>query len=197
MTLRRGFKTEANKYAREFRLELMSPPDAPLCPWRLAQHLLVPVFTLSEFAKQNPRAAFFLTQDGLWQFSGATFVFGYKRIIVINDGHSPKRQASDLSHELSHCILAHAPAPHLATSPSRQYDKEQEEEANHLGPALLISEEAALSIVRRGLARAQASDMYSVTEDVIQMRINLTGAAKRVRKSPSASIITIKSAASP
>jgi Zn-dependent peptidase ImmA (M78 family) len=181
MTLRRGFKTEANKYAREFRLELKSPPEGPLCPWRLALHLSVPVFKLSEFAKKNPRAAFFLSENGLWEFSGATFVLGYRRIIVINDGHSPKRQASDLSHELSHCILAHAPAPHLITSASRQYDKEQEEEANYLGPALLISEEAALSIVRRGLSRAEASDIYSVTEDVIQMRVNLTGATKRVR----------------
>ena len=181
MTLRRGFKTEANKYAREFRLELKIPPDGPLCPWRLAQHLLVPVFKLSELAKEDTRAAFFLGQNGLWEFSGATFILRYRRIIVINDGHSPKRQASDPIHELSHCVLGHAPALDLVTSPSRQYDKVQEEEANYLGPALLISEEAALSIVRGGLTRAEASALYSVTEDVVQMRINLTAATKRVR----------------
>ena len=187
MTLRRGFKTEANKYARELRLELNIPPEGPLSPWRLAQHLLVPVFKLSEFAKVDSRAAFFLTQNALWEFSGATFIRGYRRIIVINDGHSRKRQASDLSHELSHCVLGHAPAVGLVTSASRQYDRVHEDEANYLGPALLISEEAALSIVRRGIARSEASSEYSVTEEVIQMRINLTGAAKRVKNTrPSA-----------
>ena len=67
MILRRGFKTEANKYAREFRLELNIPPDGPLCPWRLAQHLLVPVFKLSVLAKKDLRAAFFLSENGLWE----------------------------------------------------------------------------------------------------------------------------------
>lgn len=179
MTLRRGFKTEANWYAREFRLELNIPPHGPLSPWRLAEHLLVPVFKLSELAAEDPRAAFFLSENGLWEFSGATFTRGYRRIIVINDGHSPKRQASDLSHELSHCILGHASARNSFVS--RQYDRSQEEEANYLGPALLISEEAALSIVRRGLTKAEASTEYSVTEDVVQMRINVTGATKRLR----------------
>jgi Zn-dependent peptidase ImmA (M78 family) len=180
MTLRRGFKTEANWYARQFRLELGVPLHGPLCPWRLADHLCVPVYKLSEFAKRNPQAAYFLTSEGLWEFSGATFISGRRRLIVINDGHSPKRQASDLSHELSHCILGHAPSlPSSITGP-RQYDRTQEEEANYLGPALLISEEAALTIARRAITKAEASDEYSVTEDVIQMRLNLTGAFKRV-----------------
>jgi hypothetical protein len=179
--LRWGFKTEANKYAREFRLELGIPPHGPLCPWRLAEHLSVPVYDLSEFGKAEPQAAFFLTNEGLWEFSGATFVFGYSRLIVINDAHSLKRRASDLSHELSHCILGHMPGSECRTIGSRQYDPLQEEEANYLGPALLISEEAALAITRRGLNKEQASAEYSVTEDVIQMRLNFTGAIKRVR----------------
>lgn len=179
MTLRRGFKTEANWYARTFRIELNLRPEAPLCPWTLAKHLAVPVFKLSEIAVKEPGVSFFLSEGGLWEFSGATFIVGFRRIIVINDQHSLKRQASDLSHELSHCVLHHTPLSEVKEA-SRQYDKTQEAEANYLGPALLISEEAALSIVRRGLTRRQASDIYAVTEDVIQMRINLTGAAKRM-----------------
>ena len=179
--LRRGFKTEANKYARDFRLELGVPLHGPLCPWRLAEHLSVPVYDLSEFAKAESHAEFFLSDDGLWEFSGATFIFGSCRLIVINDAHSPKRQASDLSHELSHCILGHKPDPECRTIGSRQYDPAQEEEANYLGPALLISEEAALAIARRGLTKEQASTEYSVTEEVVQMRLNLTAAIRRAR----------------
>jgi len=179
--LRRGFKSEANKYAREFRSELGVPPHGPLCPWQLAEHLSVPVYDLSEFAKAESDAAFFLSDEGLWEFSGATFTFGSRRLIVINDAYSPKRQASDLSHELSHCILGHTPGPECQTIGSRQYDPAQEEEANYLGPALLISEEAALVIARRGLSKEQASIEYSVTEDIVQMRLNFTAAFKRVR----------------
>jgi hypothetical protein len=61
----------------------------------------------------------------------------------------------------------------------RHYDPAQEEEANWLGPALLISEEAALWLVSNGLSKSEASDYFGATEEVIQMRINLTGAIKR------------------
>lgn len=179
MTLRRGFKSEANQFAREFRLELNIAPHGPLCPWRLARHLEVPVYKLSDFAKVDARATYFLKQ-GLWEFSGATLVIGTRRLIVLNDGHSKKRQASDLSHELSHCILHHGTQRKGNSGGLRHYDAAQEEEANWLGPALLISEEAALWIVRNGLSKSEASEEYEVTEEIIQMRVNLTGAAKRV-----------------
>lgn len=151
-----------------------------MCPWQLAKHLLVPVYDLSEFVEVGSPAAFFLSDQGLWEFSGATFISGSRRLIVINDAHPPKRQASDLSHELSHCILGHTPDPKCQAIGSRQHDPAQEEEANYLGPTLLISEEAALVIARRGLSKEQASTEYSVTEEVVQMRLNFTAAFKRV-----------------
>ena len=83
---------------------------------------------------------------------------GEKRLIIINDGHTKKRQASDLSHELSHCILKHVPSDQIIKLGLRKYDATLEEEANWLGPALLISAEAALSIARRGLSLSEASD---------------------------------------
>src|SRR6266436_9144890 len=110
MSLRRGFKAEANRYALEFRRRLNVPADGPLCPWRLANLLGVPVENLSETANADSRVAYFLSQKGLWEFSGGTFLLGEKRMIIINDGHTKKRQASDLSHELSHCILKHEPS---------------------------------------------------------------------------------------
>lgn len=179
MALRRGFKTEANQYAREFRQELGIAPNGALCPWRLAKHLEVPVFALSEFAKIDERAAYFLSEKGLWEFSGATVTLRNRRLIILNDGHSDKRQASDLSHELSHCILHHRAKGKTNAFGVRHYDAVQEEEANWLGPALLISEEAALWIARRRLSYERASEQYGATENVIRMRVNLTGAIKR------------------
>jgi Zn-dependent peptidase ImmA (M78 family) len=182
MALRRGFKSEANYYARELRRDLGIAFHAPLSPWRLARHLDVPVFELSDFVRINARAAYLLTSDGAREFSGATICWGYRRLIIVNDGHSKKRQASDLSHELSHCVLHHRPRPDAELNGVRSYDPAQEEEANWLGPALLISEEAALWIARQGMSKSEASDHYSATEEVVQMRLNLTGAYKRVRQ---------------
>lgn len=181
MALRRGFKSEANHYARELRQEMGIALYGPLCPWRLAQHLEVPVLKLSELVQLNARAAYFLTSSGSREFSGATVNMGSRRGVVVNDAHSIKRQAADLSHELSHCILHHRPVKAESQTGVRSYDPVQEEEANWLGPALLVSEEASLWIVRNGLSRAEASDHFAVSEEIIQMRLNLTGALKRVR----------------
>jgi hypothetical protein len=181
MSLRRGFKAESNRYALNFRRKLNVPADGPLCPWRLAEVLRIPVANLSEIAICDSRAAYFLSEKGLWEFSGGTFCLGLTRLIVLNDGHTKKRQTSDLSHELSHCILGHEPERQITELGLRKYDAVQEEEANWLGPTLLISDEAALTIARRGLSAAEASDLYAVTEHVIQMRLNLTGALKRMR----------------
>ena len=180
MSLRRGFKAEANRYALDFRRGLNVPADGPLCPWRLAQSLGVPVENLSDVAKADLRVAYFLGVRVSGKFGG-TFSLGEKRLIIINDGHTKKRQASDLSHELSHCILKHVPSDQIIKLGLRKYDATLEEEANWLGPALLISAEAALSIARRGLSLSEASDDYEVTEEIVQMRLNLTGASKRAR----------------
>ena len=51
-----------------------------------------------------------------------------------------------------------------------------------MGPALLISEEAALHIVRTGIMMHEAIKAYGVSEDVITMRINVTGARRRVER---------------
>ncbi len=55
-----------------------------------------------------------------------------------------------------------------------------EDEANWLSGALLVSEEAALSVIRRGWSLAVASAHYGVTQSMMKFRINVTGAIKRV-----------------
>ena len=57
-----------------------------------------------------------------------------------------------------------------------------EEEANWLGPALLVSEEAANHVARMGLPLAKASDVYGVSEDLMRMRLNVTGALIRASR---------------
>lgn len=182
MGLRRGFKTEANAYSKEFRAELGLRPYEPLCPWRLAEHLEIPILPLSEFRDQLPDETDYLMQAGDTAFSAVTVFHGSRRLIVHNDGHSSRRQASNLAHELSHGILGHPPTEPFGEHGCRNFNQEIEEEANWLGPALLISVEAALHIIKRNMSVAQASELYRVTEEVINMRLNVTGARKRLAR---------------
>lgn len=181
MALRRGFKAEANWYASSLRKELDIAPHLPLCPWRLAKHLEIPVFKLSDYAAVAPEAVTYLqTIKGQKDFSAITLADGQERFIVHNDAHDKKRQAADISHELAHGLLLHPPAKILDPSGTRNYDKAMEEEANWLGPALLVSDEAAMHIAALGLTLAKASDVYGASEPLIRMRLNVSGAYQRV-----------------
>lgn len=184
MAFRRGFKAHANKHAKELREELGKKPHESLCPWDLARLLEIPILTLSSLANSDPVAVETLRNKCQDEFSAISVFSGRKRLIVHNDAHHPYRQAANIAHELSHAILLHPPTPPFNVDGKRNYSDdvaEVEEEANWLGPALLISEEAALHIVKSGLTLAQASEIYSASEALIRMRINVTGAVKRAR----------------
>lgn len=180
MALRRGFKTEANWYSREFRRELGLAPQSPLCAWRLAGHLDIPITPLSEYLNAIPDHVRYLSSPaGQADFSAITICYSQRRLIIHNDAHSQKRQAANIVHELSHAILHHPPKPPFNEQGSRHYDRDLEDEANWLGPALLISEEAALHIVRRGMSVEEASDYYTASAPLVRMRLSVTGAYRR------------------
>jgi Zn-dependent peptidase ImmA (M78 family) len=104
---------------------------------------------------------------------------GNARVIIINDGSSPARIAADIAHELSHLLLLHPSHRLISAEGGRHYDAELEAEANWLGPALLVSDEAAVSVARRGLSLEQAASIYGVSEPLMQMRLNISGAFRR------------------
>jgi len=180
MALRRGFKTEANDIAREVRDELGLRCADPLDPWALAHHLEIPVMPLNKLGGLTPDAVHHFHRVDRGAFSAVTVFDGSRRMIVYNDSHSLGRRASDLAHELAHALLLHRPVPALDERGCRRWNAEQEEEANWLAAALLISEEAALEIARRGHARAEAAQQYRVSQAMITFRLNVTGALRRV-----------------
>lgn len=181
MALRRGFKTEANVTAREIRAELGLAADAALCPFLTAIHLDVSVLKLSAFKKSYPNAvSYLMSKAGQSEFSAVTVCVGSKRIVVYNDGHSPVRCAANIMHELSHLLLMHPPHLLCGENGKRHFDAVMEEEANWLGPALLVSDEAAVAIARRGLPLRNAANEYGVSTQLMQMRFNVTGAQRRV-----------------
>jgi Zn-dependent peptidase ImmA (M78 family) len=183
MALRRGFKSEANWLARNVRDDLGIAAHLPICPWRLAELLGFPVIALSEFAESEPDAVLYLrSQQGQRDFSAITLFKGTSRLIIHNDGHRLTRQTANIAHELAHGLLLHPPKPPFDEHGSRHYDPVIEEEANWLGPALLVSEEAANHVVRMSLPLSKASDVYGVSQDLMRMRLNVTGALIRASR---------------
>lgn len=183
MKYRRGFKSDANSHARDMRSELGIASHDALCPWKLAEHLGYVVVKLSEFASTEPDAVAYLTTGrGQAEFSAVTLPNEGGFWIVYNDSHSPGRQAANLAHEAAHGLLCHEAAPLTDARGSRIFNREQESEANWLGPALLISDEAALHIVRQSILHAVACQIYGVSLDLLQMRLRVTGSNIRVAR---------------
>ena len=180
--MRRGFKTEVNAIACELRAELSLTLTSPLDVWRLAEHLDIPVVPLSSLREQAPNAVRLFLNGGQGMFSGVTVFRGTNRMIVYNDAHVQGRQANDITHELSHGLLLHTPTAAVDGRGCRVWDSDIEAEANWLSGVLLVPEEAALQIVRCGLPLREAAAKYGVTEKMIQYRINVTGALKRVQR---------------
>lgn len=187
MAFRRGFKAEANWYSREFRAELGLQPQSPLCPFVLARHLELPVMQLSEFRKTAPEAAeFLLSHRGRDHFSAVTIFPDGRRVIIHNESHDPVRQHANLAHEISHAVLQHPPVVPFTEAGTRNINRDYEDEANWMGPALLVSEEAALSIVRRRVTVEQAALEFRVSVQLMRMRIGVTNAHLRVKRSRAA-----------
>jgi Zn-dependent peptidase ImmA (M78 family) len=101
---------------------------------------------------------------------------------VHNDAHTIGRQANNVAHEISHGLLQHPPTPALDDRGCRNWNKDVEDEAAWLGAALLVSEEAALAVVRQRLPIDEAADQYGVSPELMTMRINVTGARARVQR---------------
>jgi Zn-dependent peptidase ImmA (M78 family) len=179
---RRGFKSEANAIAGEVREELGLRMLERLDPWVLADHLAVPVVALSDYAADAPGALAHLGQEEPEAFSAVTVFRGTRRMIVHNDFHSAGRQASDVTHELAHALLHHPPTPALDDRGCRFWNRDIEDEANWLAGALLVTEDAALWIVRAGMPLPEAALRFGVSTKMVQFRLNVTGAGKRVAR---------------
>ncbi|WP_238230806.1 ImmA/IrrE family metallo-endopeptidase [Methylobacterium thuringiense] len=169
------------------REELGVQLHEPLCPWKLIEHLGYNVVKLSDFASREPEAVAYLTSGvGQTEFSAVTLPNDGAPWIVHNDSHSTGRQGANLAHEAAHGLLCHQGSPLTDARGARIFNREQENEANWLGPALLISDEAAIYIAQKRLSPAAACHMYGVSNDLLQMRLWVSAAYTRVARSRAA-----------
>jgi len=180
MSLQRGFQADAKRLADEVRWEIDLAPTAPLDPWKLAEHLDVPVWTLSSYKPQAPNACRRLLGSHHSSFSALVAAVGRRRVIVHNDGHALTRRRANICHELAHVLLFHEGK--RVDGGWVAYDATQEDEAKWLGGVLLVTDEACLAGCRANLSLAGAAAELGVSTDLMRWRRNKSGAEVRVTR---------------
>jgi Zn-dependent peptidase ImmA (M78 family) len=181
--MRRGFKVEAERRSIAARAGLSLGQMEPLCPWIFARSLGILVLAADdlELAAEHADQLFRLDPDS---WSGMSLLDEGEHVVVLNPTHPRTRQTATLMHEIAHIDLDHMPAE-VTVSPSglvllSDYSVEQEDEADWLGAALLLPEQALLRDRRRGLSHASIASAFGVSEALCQWRCRMTGVEKRI-----------------
>lgn len=184
--MKRGFKAEAERISAETRLELGLGGADRLDPIDLAKHLEIPVLTMKELRCHNGSADFcnYFSYTNPDSFSAVTIFFGmYRRMIVHNESHHVHRQASNISHEISHILLEHVPTAIVGSNGQRFWNSEMEQEATWLGAALLVPRQGALQMARDGATAIEIAVHYGVSESLGTWRVAQTGILHQLERS--------------
>lgn len=180
-----GFKTACEAIAVEERAILGLRAWEPLHPLDLAAEHGVPVVPIDELAPHTRLAgtvAHLVHGPGAALLSGFTVCRGTRRLIGVNPSHTPGRQSSSVAHELAHLLLEHAPdqaVPEDGLLTRRAWTPQAEAEANWCAGVLLIPRPAALRFARNPHRREELQASYRVSEEMIDYRVNVTGAGPR------------------
>ena len=180
MNLPYGFKAKANRIAVGLRHQMGLECHAPIDLYELAEEKLgFPVVPITAFNDVCPEHVTQLFETDMSAFSASLLLVGDGRVILLNDGHSLRRQNSSLAHEIAHALLAHRPTQPFDGTGCRNFDKNLEDQANCLAGHVLIPNEAAQRIVWSDRDLESVCDEYRVSKRMLEYRLNTSGARKR------------------
>lgn len=177
---KRGFKTKAEKLSDEYRAKLNIQAWEPLCAFKLANHLNIPIYTATEILGENN----YLDTLNNGEWSALTMpTKSLNRIIIYNPLNTPQRQQSDLMHELAHIICEHKRDldKYNFSIPfgMHEYDEVQENEAIYLGGALQLSKACLFWSKKRNLEYEEIAVKFNSSKEMVNYRMNITGIGKR------------------
>ena len=183
MALPRGFKSQANRIAIGLRAQMGVPATAPIEIRELASRMGITILPLTAFAKACPEEVSLLVGCDAGGFSALLLSLGDgKRIVIVNDTHSEARQNNSIAHEVSHALLAHPLEVLSGKVDCRDFDRDLEEAANYLAGCILVPNEAARSIVWSGANLEMARRMFGVSSQLLEYRLNMSGARIQFRR---------------
>ncbi|MEO0486919.1 MAG: ImmA/IrrE family metallo-endopeptidase [Pseudomonadota bacterium] len=163
----------------ELRKRLGIPEHGPLLADQLAEELGVTVWSVDQVAGMSSTSLQVLEdqQDDSWL--ALTMRIGPKHLVIHKTVSSEGHRNSIVMHELSHIILGHQLAEACMLEDGSlvpgNFDQDQEYEADWLAGTLLLPRPSVVSIRRRRLPNAVACQEYSVTQDMLNWRVKMTG----------------------
>ena len=182
---KRGFKKESEEKAIFFRRELGLQPYAPLPAHSLSEHLNIKVLTPSEILEKTSDSYKILMNSKEWSALTLPCISG-ERIIIHNNKNSKYRQESDLMHELAHVICEHETPDNSRIDGIgillRNYNEQQEKEAEWLGGCLQLPREALLWHIQRNRSVKEIAEFFIASEKMVRFRINSTGVKRQYSK---------------
>jgi Zn-dependent peptidase ImmA (M78 family) len=186
MTVRRGFRSEAERISAALRKDLGLAESDPLPLDEAARARNARVVSAAELVEVERLAE--LERLQAFAFSACTFDVGSKAVIVFNPLRSEPRRHSDVVHELSHLLLSHelTEIRQVAGVPFRTCRPEQEEEATALGGALLLPRPLLLRAAASGMGVDDIAHKYAVTPEMARFRLNTTGVARQIERARTA-----------
>lgn len=184
MTLRRGFKAESERIAKDIWDAMGLEPHDRMDAVALAQHTgcvvrsadtLVDIAKLKELKRIQDDAFFACTfelPDG-------------RRAVVFNPLMSDTRRNSDVAHEVAHILLNHrlSRLERLGDVGFLSCDKQQEEEAGWLSGCLLLPRFALVHDLKRRMAHATIARNRVLSEEMVEYRLRVTGVARQLAAS--------------
>lgn len=103
------------------------------------------------------------------------------KLIVVNDAHTPERQANTISHEVAHFLLDHPPGPAFGEF-GRTLSKAMEAEADWLAGCLLVPASGIpITMQLCGGDLEAAAAHYGVSLQLMRWRHNATRRRPRKR----------------
>jgi hypothetical protein len=180
---KRGFKKEAEEKAQQFRVALNREKHEPLPASLLAEHLELEIKTPCEIFGGAGEAFNTLINTNEWSALTLPCKSG-NNIIIHNDSHGISRQESNIMHELAHNICGHKTCKNQQINGlgllMREYNEEQEKEAEWLGSCLQIPRDALVWALKRNMNQQEISEYYQASEDMVRFRINTTGVKRQI-----------------
>lgn len=179
MAFRRGFKSQCERRAVEYRRHLGLEATEPLAADALAVHLEVTVWSVEDVQglTQGSRATLIDDEDTSW--AALTMRMGANDLVIYKPVQSLGRRNNVIMHELSHIILGHELAQACLLDDGSlvpgNFSQDQEDEADWLAGTLLLPRPALLSIKAAGLSDERACDHYMVSKEMLRWRTRMTG----------------------
>lgn len=178
---RRGFKKWVDEKALDIRKQLGKSNYAPICAFDLCKLLRIPVYTPRDIQGLSSQYIDNLLNDGSSHWSAVTIPIKKNEYIIIhNPIHTPARQQSNLMHEIAHILCGHCliGSKKIAGLPEclRDFNEDQENEADWLGGCLLLPRPALLFCLQRGMSVEAIASRYNCSVEMAKYRINITGA---------------------